>query len=502
MGVILGIDLGTQSLKAMLLETQSGESCTAAAAYSLRITQPGWAEEEPDDWIEALKTALNALRTQQPDWFSAIVAIGFSGQMHGLVALDAQARPVCPAITWVDQRSKRQVEQIEHSLGAQALAETMHNHVFTGFGLPSLLWLKQERPALYARVHGICSPKDYLRGFLTGEPPQTEVSDASSMTGFDFRTRSWNTALLERLGLDASVFPTCCESTQPAGTVCTAAARQTGLRAGIPVVYGSGDLPALLLGCGLWREGYAAVNIGTGGTYSCYSAEDRYDCRLRVQEFCNAVDRSYLLCGATLSAGLSVSWLKDKVLKLSDLDTLNAMAQSVTPGSDGLIFLPYLGGERAPHMDYNATGLFFGLRHLHERQHLCRAVIEGVTFSLKDAQRVMEESGVKSHTLIASGGGARSPLWLQMQADILEKEILVTDVKEQACLGACLIAGLGLGLFTSPQAACDRFVRYLPIRYEPNEKNYAVYRRRYETYRALYPRVKDLMAETISQEGD
>ncbi len=495
MGVILGIDLGTQSLKAMLLDTHSGESICAGAAYELKIPQADHAQEEPKDWIDALCSALHRLRAEKPLWFSAVCAVGFSGQMHGLVAVDSEGKPLCPAIVWVDQRSKQQVAQIESVFSADELARTMHNRVFTGFGLPSLLWLKQECPEIYAQTARICSPKDYLRAFLTGGLPETDVTDASSMTGFDFSARDWNRPLFDRLGLDPRKLPHCHESTELAGCVCRKAAEQTGLAEGIPVVFGSGDLPAVLLGCGAYREGYAVANIGTGGNYSCYSADDRYDKGLRMQEFCNAIHRSYALCGATLSGGLSVSWIKNKVLGIADYDELNEMVRSVPEGSEGLIFLPYLGGERTPHMDYHATGLFFGLRHLHERPHFCRAVMEGVTFSLKDAQRVLEESGASNHTVIAAGGGARSPIWLQMQADIFEKEILVTTVEEQACLGACLVAGLGIGLLPSAESACERFVSYQSQRYIPNEVNFPVYRRRYETYRALYPRLKDLMAE-------
>ena len=271
MAVILGIDLGTQSLKAMLLDTDRGPLDIESEAYEISIPKPGWAEEDPNRWWSALKSVLARMKLAQPTAFAAIESIGFSGQMHGFVALDAEERPVYPAIIWVDQRSKRQVEEIESAYSFEELARTMHNHVFTGFGFPSLLWLKQELPEVFARIHRICAPKDYLRLLLIGGEAETETSDASSMTGFDFTHRDWNRDVLERFGLPAELFPTCHEAIQVAGTVSRSAAEETGLPEGARVVYGSGDQAAVLLGCGLYEEGKALVNIGTGATYNCYS---------------------------------------------------------------------------------------------------------------------------------------------------------------------------------------------------------------------------------------
>jgi xylulokinase len=495
MAVILGIDLGTQSLKAMLLDAEKGCLCSAGAGYEISIPEIGYAEQEPETWWQALKTALAQLRQAQPQAFDAIEIIGFSGQMHGLVALDRDNRPVMPAVIWVDQRSKAQVEKINAAFPEKELAQLLHNRVFTGFGFPSLLWIRDERPALFERIHKVCCPKDYLRLRLIGGEVGTDVSDASSMTGFDLKNRSWSLEVLEKFDLDRALFPECHEAVEIAGEISDEAARETGLAKGTRVVYGAGDLAALLLGCGVYQEGISAVNIGTGANYNCYSASDRYDSKLRLQEFCNAIDRSYALAGAILSGGLSMSWLKNKILCIPDIADVNRLAQEVSPGSEGVIFLPYLGGERAPHMDYNATGLFFGLQHMHEKKHLCRAVMEGVTFALKDAETVLEESGAQNHTVVACGGGARSPLWLQIQADIFEKEVVVTDMEEQASLGACIIAGIGAGIFSSAREACETLVGYQEKRYEPNPENFEVYRHRYEIYRSLYPSLKDIMKQ-------
>ena len=493
MAVFLGIDLGTQSLKAMLLDSDRGILNIQQEPYDIVIPELGWAEELPEHWWEALKRSLARMKQDCPMVFSAIETIGFSGQMHGMVALDGANAPVYPAIIWVDQRSHKQVEEIERALPPEILARSLHNRVFTGFGFPSLLWLKEEQPDVFRKVRKICAPKDYLRLRLIGGAPETDTSDASSMNGFDFERRDWNFELLSRFGLDSALFPSCHEATEPAGTVTRQAAEETGLPEGAAVVYGSGDLPAVGMGCGMYKEGMAVVNIGTGATYSCYSDGDIFDPELRMQEFCNAVNRAYILCGAILSGGLSLNWLKNKVLDIPDYAEVNRLAGEVPAGSDGLVFLPYLGGERAPHMDMNASGLFFGLRHMHGRGHFCRAVMEGVTFALKDCDRLMEQNGIRNHTIIASGGGAKSRFWLQLQADILDKEIVVTASEEEACLGACIIAGLGTGIFRSAKEACARFVRFRDRRYTPDARTARFYSERYEIYHALYPQLKELM---------
>lgn len=497
MAVILGIDLGTQSLKTMLLDSEKGPLNIQSEPYDISILHPGWAEEDPEIWWQALKACMVRMRLAQPAAFAAIESVGFSGQMHGLVSLDAENRPVCPAIIWVDQRAKEQVEEIEAAYSFEELAEVMHNRVFTGFGFPSLLWIKQQRPEVFARIHKVCAPKDYLRLRLIGGIVETDVSDASSWTGFDFAGRNWNWSVIDRFGLDRTLFAACHESDEIAGCITADASAETGIPVGAKVIYGSGDMPALLLGVGLCREGTAVVNIGTGATYSCYSKKDVFDSKLRMQELCNSVDASYILCGAILSGGLCLSWLKNKVLGISDYATLNGYVREVSVGSDGLVFLPHLGGERAPHMDFNASGLFFGMRHVHDKRHFCRAVMEGVSFALKDCARLMSENGVDSQEIIASGGGAKSPEWLQIQADILEKQIVVTASEEEASLGACLLAGVGTAVFGSAREACDRMVHFQPKRYEPNMKNVSVYREIYEIYRSLYPQLKDLMKRNV-----
>ena len=497
MAVILGIDLGTQSIKVLLFDTEKGCLSSGSTDYDIQIPEVGYAQQNPDDWWQALKNVLDGIKCEKPKAFDAIEAIGFSGQMHGIVALDSSNSPVMPSIIWVDQRSKAQVEAINAAYSEEEIAILFHNRVFTGFGFPSLLWIKETHPELFEKIHKICSPKDYLRMRLVGGEIGTDASDASSMTGFDMKNRQWSYSVLEKFGLGRELFPECHEAVEVAGFVCEATARELGLPKNAKVVYGAGDVSALCLGSGAYKEGISVVNIGTGATYSSYSSEDRYDKKLRLQTFCHSIDKAYMMVGAVLSGGLSMSWLKNKILDISNYEEMSRLASEVCPGSDGLIFLPYLGGERTPHMDYNASGMFFGLQHAHDKRHLCRATMEGATFALKDAQTIVEENGVSNHAVVSCGGGAKSAVWLQMQADIFEKEIMMTNMNEQASLGACIIAGIGAKIFSSAQDACEQLVSFQDKRYSPNPKNIDIYRHRYDIYRSLYPNLKDIMQRNL-----
>ena len=267
----------------------------------------------------------------------------------------------------------------------------------------------------------------------------------------------------------------------------------TGLPAGIPVIYGSGDQPAQAIGNGCVKEGLIISNIGTGGQISAYSKKNTYDEKLRTHTFCHALDHAYSIFGATLCSGMSFNWLKNKILRTEDYHTMSSMAAEISPGSEGLIYLPYLSGERTPHMNENAKGMFFGLKLGHDHRHFTRAVMEGVTFSLKDSLRILAEIGISGDRIIASGGGASSPVWLQIQADVFEMEVGVSCVKEQACLGACIMAGVGAGIFKSVQQACDQYVEFEDKVYKPNEEHVSLYRENYAVYQKLYERTKDLM---------
>jgi xylulokinase len=493
MSVILGIEVGTQSVKALLLDSRNGETAAAGQDYDISVPAADHAEQDPETWWEAVRAVLRKLRDKRPDYFDAISCIGLTGQMHGLVTLDARRKPVMPAIIWVDQRSKKQADELNGMFGQERIGRTLHNRISTGFAFPSLLWIKQERPDAYDNIHTICCPKDYIRMKLTGELAG-EVTDASSTTAFDIGKRAWAYDMIAACGLREDIFPVCHESDEIAGRVTRSAARQTGVRAGAEVIYGSGDLSALLLGNGAYTSDVLVANIGTGGIVGTYAGEDVYDKQLRMHTFCNVVNHAYLVFGAILAGGLSMRWLKNQVLKSKSYDAMTALAAEVPAASEGVVFLPYLGGERTPHMDHNATGLFFGLKLGHDRRHMIRAVMEGVVYALKDCAAILEDIGVSSEQVTASGGGARSELWLQMQADIFGKEVAVTRTVEQAGLGACIMAGIACGIYADEKEACQNLVRIEEKRYFPNRDLADAYERGYRLYRSLYQANRELMA--------
>lgn len=485
MAIILGIDLGTQSVKAVVIDTERGIIATAGKDYKVLVPQVDYAEEDAEDWWRASKEVLRQLKQDARKEYDAIESIGITGQMHGLVALDKGGRPNMPSIIWVDQRSKRQVEEIYEKVGAEAIAAHIHNRIFTGFALPSLLWVKEKRPEIYRKIDRICNAKDYIRMKLTGELA-CEVTDASSTTMFDLPARNWYFEMLDQLDIDGGILPPCHESVDIAGCVTQSAAEETGLRKGIPVIYGAGDQSGLIMGNGVYREGLLVANIGTGGTMATYSGNDVYDRKLRTHTFCNATEKSYTVFGAVLGGGISLRWLRDNILEAPNYEKMTVCAAEIGAGSEGVLFLPYLGGERTPHMNPDASGLFFGLKLKHDLRHMIRAVMEGVVYALKDSLMVLEETGIQTERIIASGGGARSGLWLQMQADIFGKEVVSTRAQEQAALGIGIIAGIGTGIFQDAKEGCDCLVAYDNRHYYPDKKNAGIYDEGYETFRELY----------------
>ncbi|MEI6101317.1 MAG: xylulokinase [Eubacteriales bacterium] len=496
MSSVLGIDLGTSSVKAMLLDTGTGESAVAGREYTVDIPQAGYAEQSPEVWWQATIAVLRELKEKHSSRYADIAAIGFSGQMHGLVAVDESGVPLRPAIIWLDQRPTKQLDDIAKRISPEELGRVLHNRVFAGFALPSLLWVLENEPDIAYRIYRVMQPKDYIRFKMTG-CIGTEESDASATGCFDTGKRDWAWEILQRFCVPPEIFPACGKSAEIAGTVTSECAALTGLTRGIPVVYGSGDQTAQSIGNGAVREGMVISNIGTGGQISTFSSTDKYDPQMRTHTFCHAIEGAYTIFGATLCAGMSVNWLKNKVLGVNSYGVMNQLATEVPAGSEGLLFLPYLSGERAPHMNPKAEGMFFGLKLCHGQGHLIRAAMEGVTFSLKDSLCILEEMGICTDRIIASGGGAASPVWLQIQADIFEKEIQVCRVGEQACLGACILAGVGAGLFASVQDACRQFVQYEDRMIEPIQENSRIYRREYERFKELYTRNKDLMGLSL-----
>lgn len=491
MRTLLGIDVGTSSSKAMLMDLEGRVLDVRAKDYDVDMPKEGYAQQEPEDWWRAVQSVLLAMKESQPEAFDSITAIGFSGQMHSLVPVDKQGNPVHPAIIWLDQRSQKQLDEINKKVKQEVLAEVIHNKVFTGFAFPSLLWMKENQPESFRKIYKILTAKDYIRLKMTGEFG-TDVSDASSTTGFDMKNRDWAWDILQQFGLPGEIFPECHESMEIAGYVTKECEGKTGLKAGIPVVYGSGDQPAHTIGSGVIDGSVFVSNIGTGGEVAVFSGEDVYDPKMRMHTFCHAIDKAYTIFGAHLCSGMSLKWLKNDVLGVESFSRMNQMAEQVPAGSDGLIYLPYLTGSRTPKMDAGAKGLFFGLQLRHNRNHFVRAVMEGVIYDFHETLDIFREIGIDCPKIIACGGGAQSPVWLQIQADILNKDVQVCENKEQACLGACIMAGVGAGILESLEAACEKYIRLEDKVYHPIDENVEIYQKRYAVYKQLYNSVKDL----------
>lgn len=492
MRTILGIDLGTSSVKAMLFDAEQGVIAVRAEEYGVDIAHPGWAQQSPALWWESLVRVLRWLESHYREAYRSVCAVGYSGQMHGMVLTDAKGQPVRPAVIWLDQRAGRQLEEIGAALSEEDMGNVFCNRVSSGFAFPSLLWVREQEPEIFARAAHFLSPKDYIRYKMTREIG-AEVVDASSTTLFATGERDWAWEVIDRFHLPPQLFPKVHESADIAGTVTAQCEAQTGLPAGIPVIYGSGDQPAQSIGNGVIGPGRIISNIGTGGQISAFSSRSAYDKKLRTNTFCHAIRNAWTIFGATLCSGMSLSWAKNKVFRAGSYEEINAAVAAVSPGADGLIYLPYLSGERTPHMNPDARGVFFGMTLGQEQGHFLRAVMEGVTYSLRDCLGILQELGVDAPEIIASGGATASPQWMQMQADILGKPVRVSRVKEQACLGSCLLAAVGTGVLPSLEEACGRFALMDERVYLPDAANADVYREGYDTYRRLYERLWDLM---------
>lgn len=492
MASILGIDIGTSGTKAMLLDEKTGVIGVESEKYDVSIPQIGYSEQGPDLWWEAVLACLSRLREKYGRDFEAVAAVGFSGQMHGLVMTDRNGRPIRPAILWQDQRSGEECLELAERIPERIRTDSLRNRIFPGFALPSLCWVKKHEPECFDRIYKVMQPKDYIRYKMTGLFG-AEATDASASLMFDIVKRDWAWELLGLCGLPEEIFPKCSESGAVQGRISRECAAQTGLSESVQVIFGLGDQQAQSIGNGVFKEGTFICNIGTGGQVSAFSKNPVYDPSFRTQTFCHGVNGGYTIYGAVLNAGMSLKWLKDNILKVGGFDMLNTMAGEVPAGSEGLIFLPYLTGERTPHMDTHARGMFFGLHLAHTGKHMARSVMEGVTFALRDCMEILEQTGKRCDRIISSGGGASSPVWLQIQADILGKEIFVSSVTEQACLGACLLAGVSTGLFTGLEEAAARFVSMKKETYKPIPENALLYDRIYSSYRSLYARTADLI---------
>ncbi|MDO4547834.1 MAG: xylulokinase [Clostridia bacterium] len=486
MAILLGIDLGTSSVKAMLVNSDTSRVLACEnVSYDVSIPSLGRAEQSPQMWYAALIEVFGKLRESEPDSFASIASIAISGQMHGLVITGDDDECVSPAIIWLDQRSKPQIDEIYQKVSFEEMRDVFKNRVSVGFAFPSLLWVRENEPETFARAKHIMMPADYIRLKLTGVCA-CDASNASSSTIFDIEKRDWAWDIIDRFGLDRDLFPPVGESCDAAGEVCARAAGETGLRAGTPVVFGAGDQPCYSLGIGVIGEGALSTSIGTGGQLAAYSDGALCDKWLRTHTFCHAVKSGYTVFGATLSAGLSLNWLRHRIIHADSYKAMDEMAKTVPAGCEGLIYLPYLTGERTPYMNPDCRAMFLGLTLGMDDRYMTRAVMEGVVFSLRDCLAIINDMGLDSDTIVAAGTGAVSGVWLQMQADILSRRVITCAGVERAAVGACIIAGVGAGAYSTYEEACRALVSYSQVEYLPNPDNRGVYDDAYERYRKAY----------------
>ena len=451
---------------------------TATRGYELSTPRPGWAEQDPDDWRRATESALAEVSAGRE-----IAGIGLSGQMHGLVVLDEAGSVIRPAILWNDQRTASECAEIEDRIGLDQLIGMTGNRALPGFTAPKLLWLRRHEPEAYARIARVMLPKDYVRLGLTGAWA-IDASDASGTLLLDVARRDWSAEVVDALELPREWLPPVLESPEVSGRVTNG--RSDALAPGIPVAAGAGDQPAAAVGVGATRPGTLSVVLGTSGVVLAPLPAYAHDAEARVHAFCHARPGTWQAMGVMMSAAGSLQWLHDTIAKEVPFDALVAEAETWPPGSEGLLFLPYLAGERTPHADPDARGAFVGLELRHDRGALVRAVLEGVAFGLADSLDLLRSLGVDAATARVSGGGARSRLWLRIVASVLGIPLELTESEEGSALGAALLGGVAGGVFADVDDAVDRCVRVTST-VEPDPAWHEAYRSAHERYRALYP---------------
>lgn len=487
----LGVDVGTGGSRAVLLEA-SGKQAAAVSVPHEDITMERalWAEQRPENWADASFEAIGGALAAAGITGDQVRGVGLSGQMHGLVILDGDYNVIRPALIWCDQRSQAQVDWINQRLGAAQVLAYTANPVLTGFTLPKLLWVRDQEPQNFERVRHVLLPKDYVRFRLTGELA-TEVSDASGTAMFDVVRRRWSFEMLDGVGLDRAILPRCFESAEVTGTISEDAAALTGLAPGTPVAGGGGDQAASAVGNGVVVPGAVSCTLGTSGVIFAHMEKVAYDAQGRVHTFCHAVPDKWHVMGVTQGAGLSLQWFRNQFAPGVPYDALLAEAARSPPGARGLYWLPYLMGERTPHLDAAARGGWIGLTAKHTRADLIRALIEGVAYSQKDGLDLVTALGVNVASVRASGGGARSGLWRQILADVFGKPVVTMASEEGSSLGAAILAMVATGEYASVEDACRAIVRERDV-LDPRAEAVKVYAAGHALYRSLYPAVKPM----------
>ncbi len=504
MSYLLGIDIGTSGTKTLICDQQGKVIATAMAEHPIYSPKPGWSEQDPVDWWNATCAATKAVLKKAKVKGRQIRGIGLSGQMHGSVFLANGTKPLRRALLWNDQRTGKQCDIItEKAGGREKLIELVANPALTGFTAPKMLWVRENEPKIWDRTKHVLLPKDYIRLYMTGEYA-TEVSDASGTLLLDVVNRRWSDQLLSRLEIDKALLPRLHESPEITGTLTAEAAECMGLVEGIPVVGGGGDQAAGAVGNGIVRSGIVSATLGTSGVVFAHADVPTRDARGRVHTMCHAVPGKWCVFGCMLSAGGSFQWFRNQLgqdevaaarkKKVDPYELLIAQAAEAPVGSEGLFFLPYLTGERCPHPDPNARGAWIGLTTRTTRAMMIRALLEGVTFGMRDALSIMQEMRIPISEVRASGGGARSPFWQQLQADIYRQPIVLTNATEGPAYGVALLAGVGTGVWSSVEDACRQSIKS-SRRISPRRKTADQYERHYAVYQKLYYDLQDRFTE-------
>jgi xylulokinase len=487
--LLLGVDISTTGAKSLLIDQNGEVIASATTPLTLQTPFSLWSEQDPEEWWQGIKTSIREVLAQIDSPAESIAAVGLTGQMHGLVILDKSGQVLRPAILWNDQRTGAQCDQIRERIGKQRLIQTTGNDALTGFTAPKILWVQEHEPEVFAETRHILLPKDYIRYRLTGEYGMDKAGGSGTIL-FDLQARTWSDDLLEELDLPRGWFPQTFEGPEISGQISKHAADDTGLNAGTPVVGGAGDQSAGATGVGAVEPGIIALTLGTSGVVFAPTETALIEPEGRLHAFCHSSPGRWHFMGVMLSAAGSLQWYRDTIAPELSFEALIEEARQLPPGSEGLFFLPYLTGERTPHPDPYARGAWVGLTIRHERAHMTRAVLEGVAYGLKDSFELIRGAGLGSIDQVrVSGGGAKSQLWQQILADCLGVELVTVNTTEGAAFGAALLAGVGAGLYSSVQEACQQMIT-LTGSTLPSEDQ-AAYQEYYPHYQALYPALAD-----------
>ena len=494
---VLGIDIGTGGTRAVIMNDAGGVVASATEDHEpFASPKIGWAEQRPEDWWRATGIAVRKALAEANLRGEQISCVGFSGQMHGAVMLDDAGEVVRPALIWCDVRTEKQCQELNERIGSARLIQLTCNPALANFTLTKLLWVRENEPENWRRVCSVMLPKDYVRFRMTGERA-TDMADASGTLMLDVAHRRWSSEVLQAVEIDHSMLPALHESPEVCGKISALGAAATGLAAGTPVVAGAGDQAAGAVGMGIVRPGSVSATIGTSGVVFAATDSPALDAQGRLHTFCHAVPGRWHVMGVTQAAGLSLRWFRDRFFcgpaksGTDPYDQLTAEAASVAPGADGLLWAPYLMGERTPYLDSKARAALVGLTASHTRAHVVRAILEGVAFSLQDTFSIFREMNVPVNSIRLGGGGARSDLWRQIQADVYGHEVERVEAEEGAAYGAAILAGVGARIWSSVDDACDAVVR-VRDRVSPTPANVATMARSYASYRRIYPALKSI----------